>query len=181
MLMAYSCNNQKEQKSLQQPAKERLYPPGKYHDSCYVVAFEIAAERGYKSFMKRLANLYLLGQGVKRDYVKAAYWYEKANDRDGYLSLCLIAQYYEEGVNVPKDSIKAFKLYKKAAEHNVPEAQCIIGAYYYSGSSAVSKDRKKAIYWFSKAAEQGYEKAKNALDSINHQQIKQIIEKAYSF
>lgn len=181
MLMAYSCKDQKEYKPLKQTVKERRYPPGKYHDSCYVAAFEKAAKRGSKPFMKKLANLYLQGQGVKRDYVKAAYWYEKANDRDGYLSLCLIAQYYEEGVNVPKDSIKAFNLYKKAAEHNVPEAQCIIGVYYYNGSSAVSKDRRKAIYWFSKAAEQGYEKAKNVLDSINHQQINQIIEKAYSY
>lgn len=181
MLMAYSCNDQKEYKSLQQPVKEKLYPPGKYHDSCYVVAFEKAAKRGSKFFMKRLANLYLQGQGVKRDYVKAAYWYEKANDREGYLSLCLIAQYYEEGINVPKDSMKAFNLYMKAAKHNVPEAQCILGVYYYSGTAVVPKDVKKAISWFSAAAEQGYEEAKNALDSIQHHQIKKIFNKMYSF
>lgn len=93
----------------------------------------------------------------------------------------LIINIHKKVYEYLKDSMNAFNLYMKAAKHNVPEAQCILGVYYYSGTAVVPKDVKKAISWFSAAAEQGYEEAKNALDSIQLHQIKKIFNKTYSF
>lgn len=51
-----------------------------------------------------------------------------------------------------KNYKKAFKLLLPCAEIGVPHAQNLVG-YFYSEGISVSKDEKKAFYWFKKAAE----------------------------
>lgn len=56
----------------------------------------------------------------------------------------------------------AIYLFKKASEQGVVEAQCALGICYGEGKG-VRRDRRQALYWLQKAAEQGNEEAKKIL------------------
>ena len=49
---------------------------------------------------------------------------------------------------------------RKEALKGNPERQCSLGMCYFFGTQGVSKDKKEAIKWFLKSAEQGYTDAK---------------------
>lgn len=53
----------------------------------------------------------------------------------------------------------------KAAEQGHSGAQCVLGVCYANGEG-VSKDMSEAVKWWRKAAEQGDEDAKKALNSL---------------
>ena len=54
---------------------------------------------------------------------------------------------------------------KKAAEQGVAKAQYNLALCYAKGNG-VAKDKAEAVKWFRKAAEQGHEKASEALDLL---------------
>ena len=72
-----------------------------------------------------------------------------------------------------KDNQKQGKLYAKLAidelkvlaEQGDAEAQCRL-AYYYEKGKGVEKDSEKAVEWYTKAAEQGDQEAKEKLLSL---------------
>ena len=58
-----------------------------------------------------------------------------------------------------KEQLKEAEKEKKAAEQGDAVAQLNLGNGYYFGNG-VEKDLKQAVYWYQKAADQGYEDAK---------------------
>jgi TPR repeat protein len=63
------------------------------------------------------------------------------------------------------DFQKAFRLFKSLAEQGYAKAPLIVAGMYFVGKD-VHKDYAKAVYWYSKAAEQGHAGAQYNLDMI---------------
>lgn len=72
-----------------------------------------------------------------------------------YLAKFLTAQKYMKGDGLPQNKEKAISLYVDCAENGkLPFAMNELGSLYKKGR-IVSKDAKKAFYWFSKSAQLG--------------------------
>ena len=73
-----------------------------------------------------------------------------------------------------KDYLNSIPLFEKAAEMELPEAYFMLGKIYDSGLGTYA-DKNKALAYFSKAANLGYEEAK---DKVNKLQTESILLKA---
>ncbi|HFG4493967.1 TPA: tetratricopeptide repeat protein, partial [Acinetobacter baumannii] len=73
-----------------------------------------------------------------------------------------LANIYSDGSLVKQDNKKALELYTKVAEKGIPAAQNNL-AYMYAN---VYSDYENAKFWFKKAADNGYEPAKEALEQF---------------
>lgn len=141
----------------------------------------------------RLGDLFLNGESVKQDTHKAIKNYERAfeyGSAEAALSLAKIYReakqkdeaikwfakaaskgsaeaatelgimyYYGDGVELDPNS--ALKLFKAAADLEYPEAQFYLAIYFEKQS-----DMERAIYWYKKSADNGYEAAKKKLTEI---------------
>ena len=67
------------------------------------------------------------------------------------------------GWGVPQSDEEAIRWYRKSVDRGDAEAQYRIGTMYLKGRS-VERDLKKAAEWYMKAAEQGHEKAIEAIE-----------------
>ena len=84
-----------------------------------------------------------------------------AADEHDYISL--IAYIYETNGYIQK----AFEWLMRGVEEGVDDAAFEIGRMYEEGSG-VDKDISQAIHWYTKAAEQGDEEAKEALERLKN-------------
>jgi len=100
--------------------------------------------------------------------------YAPAEEKIGYM--------YLKGLGVPKHTDEAMYWFKKAAKQGNAEAENQLGNIYLTtanlntifdymfsnphGKNIEIKDYQKALYWYKKAAEQGYAKAANHLGAI---------------
>lgn len=76
--------------------------------------YQRASELGNSGAMGNLGVLYSTGNGVPKDFAKAAELFQKASDKGNELATANLASLYEKGNGVPQDYDRAFKLYKKA-------------------------------------------------------------------
>ena len=111
-----------------------------------------AAKQGHIEAQYRLGQAYV----NDRDYEEAKKWLLKAAEK-GHTN----AQYELAGLLGLTVEQKAEWTYKAAIKGHV-EAQFSLGRYYLSGFG-VTKDVNEAVKWYRKAAEQGYEYAKDKL------------------
>ena len=73
---------------------------------------------------------------------------------------------YIEGHSVKPDDKLGFEWHLKAANQGLSQAQFNVGVMYYKGKGT-QQDIEKARMWLQKAADQGDDLAKKALESIN--------------
>ena len=104
------------------------------------------AEEGVVDSQFMLALAYYTGEGVKRDYAKAAHWFAKAAEQDDFEALYRLGVCYENGHGVEKDPNKAFELYLQAALEGIPDAMAAVSQCYRSGIG-VEKNAQEADYW----------------------------------
>lgn len=72
-----------------------------------------------------LGDMYFFGQGIKKDVIKARYWYEKAAEQGIPEAQFNLAVMYENGVaDLKKDHDKAMDLFEKACEGGVEHPIC---------------------------------------------------------
>lgn len=85
----------------------------------------------------------------------------------GLLSACTSHFNLEEGIKSFRiqDYRQAFIRLRPAAEKGAPEAQYAVGYMYYYGQGVI-ENREKAWYWITKAARNGNEDAKNAMNIL---------------
>ncbi|MCX7256839.1 MAG: tetratricopeptide repeat protein, partial [Polaromonas sp.] len=75
------------------------------------------------------------------------------------------ADKYEHGLGVVQDDQQAVDWYRKSAALNNHVAQYSLGMMYMRGRG-VPKDMVQARAWLIQSAEQGYDKARSALQEI---------------
>jgi TPR repeat protein len=117
-----------------------------------------AAQQGHSGAQLSLGQLYDSGDGVNKDPKLAVYWYTKAADQGmpeaqnalGYMCL--------NGSGTLEDPAFAARLFAAAAVRGIRQAQFNLAVLYENGVG-VEFDMDQAVYWYSKAGEQGDENA----------------------
>jgi TPR repeat protein len=59
--------------------------------------------------------MYKNGEGVPKDFIKAAEWYKKAADQGHTVAQMNLGNCYKFGEGVPKDLAKSVEYYRKSA------------------------------------------------------------------
>lgn len=153
-----------------------------------------ATKQGHAEAQYQLGNCYYYGYGVPLDYSKAVdYWEEAAlrgNTRAQYQTGCC----YENGQGVDINCKQAIYWYQQAAEQNDADAMFALSsccrdgeeslawcekaaqsgnaeAQYHMGMSyeygdMVRASFNKALYWYTRAAEQGHEEAQECKEQM---------------
>ncbi|MBF0107022.1 MAG: SEL1-like repeat protein [Deltaproteobacteria bacterium] len=146
-----------------------------------------AAEHGLANAQYEIGSLYFNGFNhkkhiVRQDFEKALYWFQKAAEQGFAEAQFNLGLMYHNGKGVEKDLSKAVSWYQKAAEQGHAKAQLDLGVMYHNGGryrrwdvgfgevydeyddgERLEKDLSKAVYWYQKAAEQGYASAQYIL------------------
>ena len=123
---------------------------------------KVLAETGHAPSQLRLALLYHLGQGVPRDYRKAAHWYAQAAEQGEVGGQYALAAFYLRGVMGPPDPQRALAEFLKLAERGYAPAAYYVGMAYAEGEG-VTRDDREAVAWLERAAEGGHVEAAKRL------------------
>ena len=105
--------------------------------------------------------------GLKIDYKKAAYWYEKSAGQGNAKAMAMLGHLYNNGMGLVKDEEEALKLWKQSlpglergTKKEDPYSMLILGGLLLHGRLG-EKDPGKAFDLFTKAAELGLPVAMN--------------------
>jgi TPR repeat protein len=144
------------------------------------------AEQGSTLAQHNLGKRYYFGEGVEKDFSRAAYWWQKAALDGLATSQFNLGSCYYEGEGVPINLSKATFWWRLSAERDFPLAQTALGSCYLIGDG-VTRDPEKAKFWLRKASEQGNATAQFLLagcydgtHGIGEAMIKDVAE-AYAF
>jgi len=139
-----------------------------------VKAFECymkAAEMGYTDAYYNVANAYLNGDGVEKDFDKAFEWFQKAADSGDTYAKLKLAECYKRGAGCERNYAAAMALYRQVAGEKsvkrysfVDVAEYEIGNMYLKGLG-VEVDLRKAYDYFKRAASHDNRAAENALNN----------------
>lgn len=134
------------------------------------------AEQGDSTAQCYIGHLYLSGKGVKQDFGKARYWYQRVIDQEGAdakivaFSNLVMGMLYNTGKGGKQCYKTAMECFRLAAKQGYTDAHINIGLLYAKGLG-VRKDYQKALYWWQLAAEKGHPTAPKYVH-----QLKKIIQ-----
>lgn len=113
----------------------------------------------------RMGIMYSHGDGVKKDFGKAAECFRKAASLGHGGAACCLGWFLEKGHEVPGNLEEAARLYRIAAEQGSALAEERLGLMCLKGRGT-EKDGGEAAKWFRKAAELGRVKAEYQLGNM---------------
>jgi TPR repeat protein len=117
-------------------------------------AWEGKANQGDPDAMTKIAQLYQLGYGTKRDLGKAAEWYEKAAQLGFVVAQFNLANLYYDGQGVSRDKKQAARWYTAAAQGGHAKSQLYLAQMYFDGDG-VDENQETGLSWLRKASDQG--------------------------
>ena len=118
--------------------------------------------QGTASEQYNLGVRYQEGNGVTRDFGKAAELFQKAADQGYAPAQTNLGWLYKNGDGVTKDLDKAKELFRKAAAQGNALAQAYLAELYQNGQG-VTQDFGQAAELYQKAADQGWAPAQDNL------------------
>ncbi len=107
-----------------------------------------AAKSGDPRAQANIGLLYRRGYGVKKNFAKAAAWYERAAEQDYGKAQYSLGLMHSKGQGVEKSEAAAIKLYLSAAENGYARAQYVI-ALRLDKAKGVKRDAVEALKWLS--------------------------------
>lgn len=118
-----------------------------------------ASDNGYWRSMQALANLYVRGKGVDKDYSKAMDLNRQyieclvklVNDGD-VVAMFELGNCVYNGRGISQSQSEGVEWYKKAANLGYWKAQSVLATCYMNGNGDLEKDEKTAFKWIEKAA-----------------------------
>lgn len=138
--------------------------------------YKKSLENGNMEAGFKLGDIFLNEANFEVDSEVALEYYEKAialkpkpNSRleDTYVKQVLkVAKLYYDGDKVEMNDERANELFHIVAEYGEAEAYHMLGLQYYNGYG-VDEDEEVGIYWFRKAASEGYSASIRFLDEHN--------------
>lgn len=128
--------------------------------------FTASAERGHAKAQINLANYYLDGYYIERDYSQAMKWYRSASKQGAPEANYNLGVMYKLGKGVEYSPEKAVSYFRIAAEAGHAAAQYSLGLAYYTGFG-VEKNLLNAEEWLQKALANGYTEATLILSEIS--------------
>ena len=126
-----------------------------------------AANQKQPAAQYRLAKLYEVGEGVTQDSEIARQLTERAARNGNRIAMHDLALYYAEGRGgVTTELPTAAKWFEKAAERGVVDSQFNLGVLFESGQG-LPKSLSDAFVWYSIAASQGDQFAKQRIQVLS--------------
>ncbi|HVT98671.1 MAG TPA: tetratricopeptide repeat protein [Acidobacteriaceae bacterium] len=113
----------------------------------------------------RLAGDYLIGRGVPKDPVQAAYWYRKAADQGDPGAQNQLGYLYTWGIGVERNQAEAFRWYARAAGSGSQAAKLNLAVLYYRGVGT-ARDVSLAVQMLHELAEKGDPRAQAYLGIV---------------
>ncbi len=119
-------------------------------------AMKLLSEKNDLEATHKLGERFIHGlDGELQDVNKGLYYLTKSADKGDVWSLHQLGTYFNSGYcGIPKDTKKAFNYYLKAAKRGFAGSQNNLAWHYYKGDG-VEKNLSEAIYWVTRAIEQG--------------------------
>ena len=124
-----------------------------------------AANSGITVAKYKLGKMFLSGDGVEKDIVKAVEWLKQAAAEENEFAEYALGRLYLKGAEVEKDAVVAEEYLLKAAKHGNKYAEYVLGKEYLRGEN-FPKDVQKAIDYLKRAAEKGFDFAEYELGKI---------------
>lgn len=134
------------------PAQELAAADSKQAE--YIAALKEQAANGDSNAQIMLADHYLDGDGVPKDYAKMMEWLRKAAEQGNAKAQEALGMIYGSDEVMPHDYQQSAVWWSKAAAQGNAEAQHTLGSMFWAGLG-VPKDYIEAVVWFRKSAEQG--------------------------
>lgn len=127
----------------------------------------MAAQAGDPTAMKNVADMYYEGDGVARDGLQAARWYEKILSYSDFKEQALMSlvRIFLYGEGAQADHCRAHSFCMMAIEMNKHWAMRMMGDMYARGQ-CVEKDYDQAMVWYGKAQENGDSFAKYGIEKL---------------
>jgi len=143
----------------------RLGQGGLAVDKAAAVAwYKRAAAHGSAVAEDHLGEAYEEGQGVPQDHAEASRWFEEAGRRD-----------FEEEHRLQPERVQAVR---EGAERGEPAAQFEFARRVQWGADRATGDRREALDWCRRAAEQGHRQAQELLAYMLQQGRRPNLEEA---
>ncbi len=101
-----------------------------------------------------LGTIYMFGKGIKKDEIRAVYWYKKAAGHGHIKAKYNLGIAYANGIGVLVDMDQAIDWWQSAASQGNHDAQYNLGLIYSQGVG-VKRDAKEAVEWYQMAAING--------------------------
>ena len=121
---------------------------------------KLAAEKGSAIGAYNLGVAYKMGLiGLAIDYQESVRWFQRAAETGYKRAANDLAVCYMIGMGIPQNKHAALDLMRMAAMEDEPMSLHNIGAYYYNGIG-LPKDQEKALYFFFRAQQMGYNNSK---------------------
>lgn len=138
-----------------------------YDEYDRVDALEKAVSRGDAKAARKLGDIFFNGlDGFTKRIPVAMKWYQKASDLGDLNTTHYLGVIYDNGLeNVPVNPSKSSEYYEKASQAGLASSQNNLGFKYFEGDG-VKKNNALAVYWLTRAAEQGEPFAYGSLGEI---------------
>ncbi|MBN2877226.1 MAG: sel1 repeat family protein, partial [Bacilli bacterium] len=126
-----------------------------------------AKDLGYTKAMIRLSQMYLDGQGFRKNKKKAFKMMQQATIANDVLSYHQLGMFYWEGVGTKKSEANAMTYFEQSANNKVAKGM------YYRGkllleAKQIKQDFEAGFFWLDKAAENGDLSAIHLLIELYH-------------
>lgn len=140
------------------PDEDEMIPPGE------LKKFEEQARLGDAEAQIKLGDLYRVGNNIKQNKQLSFYYMSKAADQGSAYAIIMMGKFFEIGFGITADVHAAFRYFMMAAEAEIDQGMYEVGISYLEGKG-VRQNKEEAINWLTKAADKGYEKAKEVLEN----------------
>ena len=136
-----------------------------YNPEFAVKLFTEAANGGITVAKYKLGKVFLNGDGVEKDIVKAVEWLKQAALEENEFAEYALGRLYLKGVEVEKNAVVAEEYLLKAAKHGNKYAEYVLGKEYLRGEN-FPKDVQKAIDYLKRSAGKDFDFAEYTLGRI---------------
>ena len=109
--------------------------------------FEKSAKLNYPIAQKQMGYIYLTGQTVKPDTLKAVSWYKLAASHKLTDAMYILGKLYANGMGIDRDENMAFEYFKGSADNGYVASELPLGFCYLYGIGTL-KDASKARTYF---------------------------------
>jgi len=118
--------------------------------------YKKAALLGETKSQVRLALMYLVGNGINKNFQQAYNWTYKAALKGNEQAEAMLGTMYYYGKGMPVNYNESFYWFQQAANKNYSMAQYSIGLFYCEGSG-MKQNLHECAYWLKKAYKNGFD------------------------
>ena len=126
-----------------------------------LVLFRPLADGGNPFAQRNLGIMYLMGDGVPRDFEKSRAWLEKAAGQGQVPAMVVLSNMYRGSEGHPRDARQAARWLEQAANANDLESMNRLGILHYD-----QKEYDQALVWFRKAADRDHPESQSFLGDL---------------